>query len=125
MLHFFYEKLPYVDMQALSTMLNLNINILTTGIPPVTNLLFARCKPSKSFRTEDDLIEHIKSIHNRLETEEEKEGRVQRARWSEMRPDPRLQEYILNEQPEELILLHEEYIHYNLIVHRSHNAFKN
>ena len=42
-----------------------------------------------------------------------------------MRPDPRLQEYILNEQPEELILLHEEYIHYNLIVHRSHNAFKN
>ena len=42
-----------------------------------------------------------------------------------MRPDPRLQEYIPNENPEDLILLHEYDVHYKLIVHRSHNAFKN
>ena len=52
--------MTYIDMQAVSTMLNQNSNILTIGIPPVANLMCARCKPSKSFRAEEDLIEHTK-----------------------------------------------------------------
>ena len=111
-------------MQAAATMLNLNIKILTTGIAPDTNLICNRCKPSKGFQTENALREHTKTEHDRVETEEESEGRVQRARWSEMIPDTRLRDIIPNEKAEELILLHEDDIHYNIIVHKSHNAFK-
>ena len=39
-------------------------------------------------------------------------------------PDSRIRESIPNEKAEELILLHEDEVHFNIIVHKSHNAFK-
>ena len=116
--------MTYVHMQAVATMLNLKIKILTTGIAPDTNLICNRCKPSKGFQTENALRGHTRTEHDRVETEEESEGRVQRARWSEMIPDTRLRDIIPNEKTEELVLLHEDDILYNIIVHKSHNAFK-
>ena len=117
--------MTHVDMQAVSTMLKLKISILTTGIPPTRKFLCERCKPSHDFRTEGDLRQHTENMHKRFETSEEKEGRLQNARWSIITPDRRLIEQIPNEKEEELILLHEDDIHYNMIVHKSHNASKN
>ena len=116
--------MTHVDMQAVSSMLNLKISILTTGIVPSKNHNCSRCKPSKPFSSEQDLLKHLETVHGRVETEEEREGRTQRARWSVMRPDNRIKENIPNEKEEDLILIHEDDVHYNIIVHKSHNAFK-
>ena len=116
--------MTHVDMQAVSTMLNMKISILTTGITPPNTYRCDRCKPGQEFSNEDELRLHTQEIHKRFESEEEKEGKIQRARWSELRPDTRIKEVIPNEKEEELILLHEDDIHYNIIVHKSHNVFK-
>ena len=113
-----------IDMQAASTMLNMNVSILTTGITSTNNHRCVRCKPGIEFSNEEYLRLHTKNVHNKVETEEEREGRIQRARWSELSPDNRIKDVIPNEKEEELILIHEDDIHYNLIVHKSHNAFK-
>ena len=63
-------------------------------------------------------------MHHRVETNEEREGRIQKARWTHLKPDHRVKESIHNEKPEELILLHEDDVHYNIIVHKSVNNFK-
>ena len=117
--------MTHVDMQAVSTMLNININILTTGIPPTRNFLCPRCKPSQDLETEGNLRKHTENVHKRFESMEEIEGRNQNARWSVITPDLRLKDISPNEREEELVLLHEDDIHYNIIVHKSHNASKN
>ena len=63
-------------------------------------------------------------VHHRTETEEEREGRNNNVRWTHLTPDSRIRESIPNEKAEELILLHEDEVHFNIIVHKSHNAFK-
>ena len=63
------------------------------------------------FKSEEDLRSHTEIVHNRIETEEERIGRTQKARWTELKPDSRIRTFIPNEKPDELILLHEDDIH--------------
>ena len=116
--------MTHVDMQAASTMLNINIQILTTGLSPPSSHRCRRCKPGQMFNTEEDLIIHTEVEHHRTETQEAREGRRQNARWTELKPDLRISNNSAAEIPEELILLHEDDNHYNLIVHKNHNAFR-
>ena len=115
--------MTHVEMQAVSTMLNLKINILTTGITPERSNICNRCNPTKQFATGDDLREHNKNVHNKIETREEREGRVKMARWTELKPDNRIRNIVPKEKEETLFLLHNDDIHYNMIVHRRNNAF--
>ena len=117
--------MAHTGMQAVSTMLNINISILTTGIPPPSSNMCVSCKPQETYNKEEDLRMHKEKVHHRVESEEEKELRVQRTRWTHLRPDNRIRESISDEKPEELVLLHEDEIHYNLIVHKSHTNFTN
>ena len=78
--------MTHVFMQAAATMLNIKINILTTGISPTQIYKCARCQPEQEFVSENDLIEHTENVHQRLETEEEKEGRLQNSRWTRLIP---------------------------------------
>ena len=117
--------MTHVDMQAVSTMLNINIHILTTGLSIPSSHRCGRCKPIETFNSEDELRAHIEEVHHRAETYEEREGRKQNARWSEIKPDPRITDKTAAKNPEDLILLHEDDIHYNLIVHKSHNTVNN
>ena len=110
-------------LQAVSTMLNLNINILTKGISPPSSYRCVRCKPPTPYGPEADLSRHTEVVHHRVETEEEKEGKKQKARWSEVRPDPRIRDTRSNDKAEELVLLQKNYVYYNIIVHKSHNTF--
>ena len=116
--------MTHVCLQAVSTMLNLNIKILTTGLSPPSSYRCARCKTPVTFDTEEEMSTHTELVHHRIETEEEKEGRRQKARWTEMKPDTSRRDNSSNEKAEELILLHVNDVHYDLIVHKSHNAFK-
>ena len=61
-------------------MFNMHINILTTGIGQQDTYKCPRCKPSLTFKTEEDLKEHEKNEHNKIETPEEIESRLQRVR---------------------------------------------
>ena len=111
-------------MQAVSTMLNMNMSILTTGVSVPSSQSCPRCKLQAVFSTEEEFRAHTQKVHHRVETNEEREGRIQKARWTHLKPDQRIRETILNEKAEELILLHEGDVHYNIIVHKSHNAYK-
>ena len=115
--------MTHVEMQAVLTMLNLKINIVTTGITPERSNTCNRCNRRKQFATGDDLREHNKNVHNKIETREEREGRVKMARWTELKPDNRIRNIVPKEKEETVFLLHNDDIHYNMIVHRSHNAF--
>ena len=64
--------MTHVCMQAAATMLNMQINILTTGIQQTSIYKCARCQPRREFKSETDLILHNESVHHRIETEEEK-----------------------------------------------------
>ena len=116
--------MTHTDMQAVSTMLNMNMSILTTGIHSPFPQRCPRCKVQELFKTEDELRMHTENVHHRVESEEEREGRLLQARWTHLKPDIRIRECIPNEKAEELILLHEDDIHYNIIVHKDHNAYK-
>ena len=52
------------------------------------------------------------------------EARRQKSRWTEMRPDQSIRDTSISEKADELILLHENDVHYNIIVHKSHNVSK-
>ena len=116
--------MTHICMQAVATMLNLNIKILTTGISPSSYLRCTRCKPTAVFNSEEEVIQHMEGVHHRKETREEMEGRKQRARWSDIQPDSKVMNKTAINKAEELILLHEDDTHYNIIVHKSHNAFR-
>ena len=116
--------MSHVCMQAVSSMLNMNINILTTGISAPNTHSCPRCKTLTVFNTGEDLRKHTEVVHHRSETEEERECRIQNVRWTQLTPDSRIRESIPNEKAEELILLHQDDVHFNIIVHKSHNAFK-
>ena len=49
------------------------------------------------FKSEEDLRSHTEIVHNRIETEEERIGRTQKARWTELKPDSRIRTFIPNE----------------------------
>ena len=115
--------MTHTGMQAVSTMLNLNISILTTGVPPPLSNMCVRCMPQETFNNEEDLRMHKEKVHHRVESDDEKEGRIQKTRWTHLRPDNRIRESIYNEKPEEIVLMHEDEVHYNLIVHKSHTTF--
>ena len=108
--------MTHVCMQAAATMLNININILTTGISATSTNKCARCKSVQIFSNQNDFILHNEKVHNRIETDEEKEGRSQNARWTILKPDHSIKESGSHEKTEELTLLHEDETHYNLIV---------
>ena len=116
--------MTHTGMQAVSRMLNLNISILTTGVSPPVSSMCVKCKPQQVFTNEKNFREHKEKVHNRIESEEEKEGRIQRARWTHLKPDKRIIKNVFDEKPEELVLLHDDEVHYNLIVHKSHNTYK-
>ena len=105
-----------VCMQAVSTMLNMDIDILTTGIHPPNSQRCARCQPGIKFESEENLREHNRVVHNKTESEEEKEGKLQKSRWTQLRPDPRISQSNPNEKANKMVLLHEDDVHYNLIV---------
>ena len=115
--------MTHVELQAVSTMLNIDINILTTGLTPESSHRCTRCKSVQEYGSGEELREHNKNIHHKIETSEQREGRLQMARWTEIKPDIRVRETIPKEKVETLFLLHNDDIHYNMIVHRSHNAF--
>ena len=77
------------------------------------------------FSTEENLKVHEETVHNKCESVEERESRLQRARWTELRPDQRIIQNSPTEKAEHLVLIHEDDIHYNLIVNKCHNIFKN
>ena len=115
--------MTHVCMQAASTMLNMNINIITTGISSPNVYRCARCKTKQEFQTENEMTMHDQIEHQRVESEEERESRVQKARWTLLQPDHRLKTHS-NEKAEELTLLHEDDIHYNIIVPKGHNVYQ-
>ena len=115
--------MTHVEMQAVSTMLNIDINILTTGLTPDRSHRCTRCKPGEEYKSGEELREHNKNVHHKIESDEEREGRIQMARWTELKPDSRIRDTVPKEKAETLVLLHNDDIHYNMIVHRSHNAF--
>ena len=61
-----YMWMTHTCMQAVSTMLNVNISILTTGIQPSRSHLCIRCKPKAEFKTEAELRNHIEKVHHRM-----------------------------------------------------------
>ena len=71
--------MTHADMQAVSTMLNMKINILTTGIIPPNTYRCDRCKPGQQYSNDGELVQHTQNVHKRFESEEEKEGKLQRA----------------------------------------------
>ena len=84
--------MTHVCMQAASTMLNMNINILTTGIVTPKTFKCVRCKPTVELKSEDELVLHTENVHNRKESFLEKEGRLQKARWTHLTPDYRIKD---------------------------------
>ena len=117
--------MTHVCMQATSTMLNMNINILTTGISTPKMFKCVRCKPTIELKSEDELILHNENVHNRKESFEEREGRLQKARWTHLTPDYRIKDSSQSVKAEELTLIHEDEIHYNIMLPHNHSAFKN
>ena len=108
--------MTHIDMQAVSTMLNMKISILTTGIATPNTFRCGRCKPGNTFNSDNEFRIHMEKVHKRIETNNEKKFRLQKARGSELKPDSRIKETISNEKEAELIMLHEDDIHYNLII---------
>ena len=86
--------MTHVCMQAISTMLNIKINILTTCISSSNFKHCHRCKTPVVFKTSEDIRKHTELVHHRLETEEEREGRLQKVRWSQLIPDIRIRDTI-------------------------------
>ena len=116
--------MTHESMQAVSTMMNMNISILTTGVANSVSNSCPRCNMMTIFKTNEELRIHTEIVHHRTESLEEKEGRIQGARWTHLKPDSRIRTEVPNEKAEELILLHEDETHYNIILHKSHTIFK-
>ena len=114
--------MTHASMQAVSTMLNMNISILTTEVAPSSSNSCPRCKLQTIFNNNEDLRRHTEIIHHTMKSEEEMEGRIHGARWTHLKPDSRIRTGIPNEKAEELIILHKDEIHYNIILHKSHNT---
>ena len=83
-----------------------------------------RFKTDQRFQSKNDLVLHDKKVHNKEETEREREGRIQNARWTHLQPDSRLMEHGLNVKSEDLTLLHQDDTHYNIIVPKNHYALR-
>ena len=72
--------MTHIDMQAVSTMLNMKISILTTGIATPNTFRCGRCKPGITFNNDNEFRIHMEKVHNRIETNDEKECHLQKAR---------------------------------------------
>ena len=104
--------MTHVCLQAVSTMLNIEINILSTGVTPETSNRCVRCQPAKVFKNINDLILHKENVHDMKETQDDNEERIQRARWTELRPDMRIRAMPSEDKAAKLILLHDDDVHY-------------
>jgi hypothetical protein len=104
------------DLQAASNMYNIRINVLTTGAPdpkPECHL----CKPPFKGESDDSLIKHNETTHNKQVEKAYFEGRKVNARWTIIDPQQRL-----DDQPENppIFLIHQDEIHFNLLLHKDH-----
>ena len=115
--------MTHAGMQAASDMQNMNINILTTGVKGLDPICI-RCLPRQSFNNHSDLRDHEEDVHGRFETAEEKEGKIQNARWTILKPNKRGIECENKAQTKDMFLMHEDDVHYSLIVHKDHELFK-
>ena len=106
-------------LQAAANMLNLKINLLTTGVSN-PSLQCQRCKTQIIFKNISDLMKHNQTVHKKIETEEEKEGRKVRARWTEIEPDHKMVKGDPKNPLMDIFLMHEDDVHYNLMVHKNH-----
>ena len=66
-------------MQAVSTMPIMKVSILRTGITPHNNNRYGRCKLGNELSKEEDLRLHTENVHNKVETEEDREGLIQKS----------------------------------------------
>ena len=107
----------HTDLQAVSNMYKVPINVFTTGIPN-HNPECHRCKPSVRLTSEEKLKEHNKTAHDICESEEVLEGRKAKARWTKFNPDNRCDN--TKEQLIDMYLMHQDDVHYDLLVHKDH-----
>ena len=105
-------------MLAAAKMQNMTIQILTTGVSNSLNC--KRCPPNTFFQSQGELLEHEENVHRRSETEEEKEGRLQGSRWTTLKVSENEQKA----KTPDLYLMHEDDVHYSLMVHKDHNLLK-
>jgi hypothetical protein len=78
---------------------------------------------TKIFKKQEELL--IFLMHIRKESFEEREGPLQKARWTHITPDYRIKDSSQSVKAEELTLTHEDEIHYNIMLPYNHSAFKN
>ena len=84
--------MTHESMQAVSTMMNMNISILTTGVAPSVLNSCPRCSLQTIFKTNEELRIHTEIVHHRKESVEEKEGERRKDSRSQMdSPEARLQ----------------------------------
>ena len=114
--------MTHACLQAFSNMQNMTINILTKGVPKVSAVCI-RCPPNTILESVPALIKHEEIIHNRFETEEQKEGRLQNARWTTLEPSSRFTDQENIAKTPDMYVMHEDNVHYSLMVHKSHDMF--
>ena len=78
---------------------------------------------TKIFKNQEELL--IFLMHIRKESFEEREGPLQKARWTHITPDYRIKDSSQSVKAEELTLTHEDEMHYNIMLPYNHSAFKN
>ena len=78
--------MTHACLQAVSNMQDMTINILTKGVPRASSVCI-RCPPNTLFDSIIELRKHEENVHYRFETEEEKEGSIQNARWTTLKPN--------------------------------------
>ena len=114
--------MTHACLQAISNMQNMTINILTKGVPRTSSVCI-RCPPNTLLGSVPELIKHEETVHKRFETEEEKEGRLQNARWTTLKPSSKFADQEKQGKTGDMFVLHDDNIHYSLMVHKSHDLF--
>ena len=115
--------MTHACLQAVSNMQDMTINILTKGVPTATSTCI-RCPPNTNFDSVSELKKHEENVHKRFETEEEKEGRLLNSRWTTLKPSSKHAEQERKVKTPDMYVMHEDNIHYSLMVHKSHDLFK-
>ena len=116
------DQETHACMQAFSNMQNMTINILTKGVPRASAVCI-RCPPNTTLESVPELIKHEEIMHKRFETEEQKEGRLLNARWTTLKPSCRFTEQEKIAKTPDMFVMHEDDVHYSLMVHKNHEMF--
>ena len=114
--------MTHACLQAVSNMQNMTINILTKGVPRVSTVCH-RCPPNTTFNSVPELIKHKEKVHNRFETEEEKEERLQNARWTILEPNGKFSDQENKVKTPDMFVFHDDNVHYSLMVNNSHDLY--